>query len=62
MKNILTLLLILTILGILWIGSKYWSFSKEDYVNPKVVGKAAIFGDNIDLDYLKKEFAPAYEF
>lgn len=62
MKNILSLLLILTILGILWIGSRFWEFSRSEYINPNVIGKAAVFSDEIDLEFLKSEFTPAYEF
>jgi hypothetical protein len=62
MKNLLTLLLILFIIGILWLGSKYWEFSAEKYVNADLTAKSRPTSDQIDLDYLKKEFKPAYEF
>lgn len=58
----LTLLLILFIIGILWLGSKFWEFSSETYVNEELNTKARPTSDQIDLDYLKKEFRPAYEF
>jgi hypothetical protein len=62
MKNLLTLLLILLIIGILWLGSGLWKFSREVYVNPELEKKAVAIGNYIDLEYLKKEFEPAYEF
>lgn len=62
MKNLLTLLLILVIIGILWIGSKFWQFSEDKYVNQELNAMSRPTSDQIDLEFLKKEFEPAYEF
>lgn len=62
MKNLVSLLLILFIIGILWLGSEYWKFSKEDYVNAALEEKCRPTSDQVDLEFLKKEFEPAYEF
>ncbi len=62
MKNLLTLLLILFIIGILWVGSKFWEFSEDKFINPAVVEKSVLVSEGLDLEFLKKEFEPAYEF
>ena len=62
MKNLLTLLLTLLIIGILWIGSRHWVFSENEYVNTEIMKKTQIYTDRIDLEFLKTEFRPAYEF
>ena len=61
MRKLLALLLILAILGILWLGSRFWEFSEGQYVNSQVVEKSVIYIQDINLDFLKKEFDPAYE-
>jgi hypothetical protein len=62
MKNILFLLSILVIIGILWLLSGFWSFSPERYVGPQIQEKTYMPKERIDLEHLKKEFVPAYEF
>jgi hypothetical protein len=62
MKNLLSLLLILLIIGILWLGSKFWRFSEDKYVTTELEALSRPTSDQIDLEYLKKEFRPAYEF
>ena len=62
MKNLVSLLLILLIIGILWLGSKFWQFSEDKYVNAELEMLSRPTSDQIDLEYLKKEFKPAYEF
>ena len=55
-------MLILIIVGILWLSSGYWEFSREDYVNDVFTQKADISTETIDLELLKKEIEPANEF
>ncbi len=62
MKRILLILLILFIAGILLLMSTYWSFDRENYVNDFVIEISQPLDDNVDVDYLKKEFGPAYGF
>ena len=62
MKKLLSLLLILSIIGILWLSSKFWDFSREDYVNTHIEEKAQGVQKNLDLSYLEIEFGPAFTF
>ena len=61
-KNLLHLLLILSIIGILWLRSGFWEFDREYYVNSQVLEKAQLFEIKLDLEFLEKEFGPAYEY
>ncbi len=62
MRNIVVILLILFAIGILWIGSGFRKFSEETYVNDDFSEFSKPTGNDLDLDFLKKEFEPAYEF
>ena len=62
MRNILVLLAILFVIGILWLSSKFWEFSEEKYVNSQIVEKTQLFeSTDLDIEFLKQEFRPAYE-
>lgn len=62
MRNIVAILLILLLVGILWIGSGYEGFSEEKYVSQKHIEISQPTGEDLDLNFLKEEFKPAYEF
>ncbi len=62
MRNIIVILLILFAIGILWIGSGSRKFSEEKYVNSNFTEFSKPTGEDLNLDFLKKEFKPAYEF
>ena len=62
MRNIIAVLLILLLVGILWIGSGFGGFSEERYVNGEYVEISQPTGEDLDLNFLKEEFKPAYEF
>ncbi len=62
MNKLLYLLLILIIVGILWIGSRFWEFSSATYVNDTYEQKTINYVGKIDLELLKKEFQPANEY
>ena len=62
MKNIVVILLILLAVGILWIGSGVRTFSEEKYVNSEYTEISKPTGEDLDLEFLQKEFEPAYEF
>ena len=56
MKKLLILLLILFLIGILWIGSNFWTFSKEEYINDSLMAKAKNNNLKIDGEYVIKNF------
>ena len=62
MKKLLLLLLIMSIIGILWLGSRFWEFKQEDYITPELVGESMHSELFLDLEFLKEEFGPAYEY
>jgi|GEM_PF-5043794 len=62
MRNIAILLFILVLIGILWLGTGAGSFSEDEYVAPEYVEMSLMTGEDIDLEFLKEEFVPAYEF
>ena len=62
MRNIIIILLICVLIGILWLGTGVLTFSEDEYVNDKYVELSRISGEDLDLEYLKQEFKPAYEF
>jgi len=62
MKNLVVILLILCALGILWIGSGSRKFSEDYYVNADLLEFSKPTGKDLDLEFIKKEFEPAYEF
>jgi len=62
MKNIIIILLILFLIGILWLGTGIRTFSEENYVNYQYTEMSRMSGEDLDLEFLKKEFEPAYEF
>jgi hypothetical protein len=62
MKNIIIILLSLFLAGILWLSMGLTTFSEEVYVNPEVIEISRLSGQELDINYLKQEFEPAYEF
>jgi len=62
MRNLVVILLILFAIGILWLGSGFRKFSEDRYVNNDLLEFAKPTGEDLDLDFLRKEFEPAYEF
>ena len=62
MRNLVVILLILFAIGILWLGSGFRKFSEDKYVNNDLLEFAKPTGEDLDLDFLRKEFEPAYEF
>jgi len=62
MRNIIVILFILLLVGILWIGSGIKGFSEERYVSQEFTEISKPAGEDLDLNFLQKEFEPAYEF
>jgi len=62
MKKIIIILLILFLIVILWIGVGARTFSEERYVNYQFLEKSIMSGEDLDIEFLKQEFKPAYEF
>lgn len=62
MRKIIIILLILLLIVILWIGAGARTFSEERYVSYQFLEKAIMSGEDLDLEFLKQEFKPAYEF
>ena len=62
MRKIIIILLILFLIVILWVGAGVRTFSEEKYVNYQFLEKSIMSGEDLDLEFLKEEFEPAYEF
>lgn len=62
MRNIIIILLICVLIGILWLGTGVLTFSEEEYVNREYVEQSRLSGEELDTEFLKQEFEPAYEF
>ena len=62
MRNIAIVLLTLLLIGILWLSTGIGKFSEEKYVSAKFLEASIISGEDLDIEFLKKEFVPAYEF
>lgn len=62
MRNIIIILLICILIGILWLGTGVLTFTEDKYVNQDYIEISRMSGEDLDIQYLKGEFEPAYEF
>lgn len=62
MRKFFILLSILFVTGILWLRSGFWGFEADEYVNQDLWEKSRGADVELDLEFLKAEFSPAYEY